>query len=197
MFIFRKFHLFLILISIFIFANYIFAQTIKEQPGTSNKIAVINSDFFYYDNKGIKEILEVKRKIVKELVPQKNEILLLVEKILKLEDEIKVLSARCIGKVECSPELIGLTDKDKEHDELKCKIKSKIEESNMLFEKRSAELTFEINKEISKALRQFSENKKILIILQTSKGGNYCFDCEDITEEFIKFYNENFSRAKS
>lgn len=173
------------------------AQTEKTQPVKSDKIAIISFDAFKDRKTGIKELADAYEKLEIEFKPQKDELKLLAEKIQKAVEELKK-----INMVETPPYLKEFTDgKIDEYGLIACKYKDKLKEVRTLYQKRELEITAEIEKKIVEALNQFAKEKGYAFILDFSKLPTSFIsakpDNDDVTEEFIKFYNENFGNTKS
>jgi Skp family chaperone for outer membrane proteins len=168
-----------------VFASFAFCQSEENQP-VSNKIAVINTDVFYDEKTGIKDLVEANKKLDEEFKPQLQELKLMEEQIIKLEKDIEQLSKP--GAVGCR---IGILD---EYESVAAKYKSKLNEIKPPIEKRKLELTGDINKKIGEAIKQFAKEKGYAVIFDAAileKGiitdCNGCID--NVTAEFIQYYN--------
>lgn len=170
----------------------IYSQKDKIPSKNKNQIAVIFPDAFEDDKTGIIDLIEVNQSLRTEIKPQADELNELSERILLLQQKIEDVIPIC--KLTGCSSLGKMLD---EHKELTSEFKLKQKEAFSKYEKRKKEETIVINQKIFEALEQFRKNGKYKLILDGSKLDMNCYNCIDITQEFIKFYNENFSEAKS
>jgi Skp family chaperone for outer membrane proteins len=178
-----------------IFTTLVIAQTEKTQIVPPSKIAVIDSNLFYDKTNGVKELTEAYDKLEAEFKPQAEELELLAEKILKLQktlEEFQIL-AKKYPNVGC----YSFDDKFDEYDKLTLECKQKQTETRTLYQKRELEQIGDIKKKIGEAIQKFTKEKGYAIILDSSKiNDGLITDVDDVTKEFIKYYNENFAKAK-
>jgi hypothetical protein len=55
-------------------------------------------------------------------------------------------------------------------------------------------------KKVGEAIKQFAKEKGYLFILESSKDTSFIIiegETDDVTEEFIKYYNENFAKTET
>lgn len=186
------------LMFVLILSALAFAQTETTPPG---KIAVINTAAFEDKETGIKEIAAAYDKIEAEFKPQAEDLKLVAEKIQNLKKEIEEfeVQSKKYRNVGCP---ISIEKKLEEYDKLTKEYKQKQEEAKNLYDKRKPEIFADVNKIISEALKQFAKDKGYVAILDVSKcadclTGNFNGEDNDVTAEFIKYYNENFAKTKT
>jgi len=182
------------LIFVLILSAFAFAQTVP-----ANKIAVIDTEVFYDKEKGIKEIVETNDKLETEFKPQKDELLSLAEKLKVLEEELKDVA----GMIE-SPRDIGITNemidgKVKEYDSAVENYKKRLNDVKSLYDKRKPVIFADVYKKVGEAIKQFMKEKGYVLILDNSKltSGLILGDLDDVTKEFIKYYNDNFAGTET
>jgi Skp family chaperone for outer membrane proteins len=172
----------------------ILAQANKTQTTSQNRIGFVNSDAFY-DETGIEELIEARKKIEKEFNPQQEELKKMAERYKNLYAEAdKLLASGGFQR-----------DKIEQLDKLKCEIKEKQEEIKAAAQKLLLEITTNINKKIAEAAKQFAKERGYALILDISKikeesfilGNEKDEKNPDVTKEFIKFYNSVFGSSKS
>lgn len=186
------------LISVLILSALAFAQTEKTQTSAVNKIATINTEAFYDKETGIKEVIETNDKLEAEFKLQSDELFALAEKILKLQkelEEFQKLSERFKGI--CVPD--DINKKFDDYEKLTSEYKEKQRTLKSLYDKRKPEIFAGVYKRVGDAIKQFAKEKGLLII-DISKDFCMCiceFQNDDVTAEFIKYYNENFAKTKT
>jgi len=95
------------------------------------------------------------------------------------------------------PGIPTFEDREKEYKILAGDLKKRQEEVKTLYEKRKAEIFADVYKKVGDAIQQFAKEKGYTHILDASKLGDALIVCDDeayITKEFIKYYNENYTK---
>jgi Skp family chaperone for outer membrane proteins len=165
------------------------------------KIAVIDTSAFEDEKTGIKKLIEANKKLNEEFKPHSDELKVMYERMQKLFKEFEEANSRCNKSFHCSEkDAEESRNKLDEYKLLSDKLKSKQEVVKSLFEKRKAELSSDINKKIADAVKQFTKEKGFDAIFDKSKIENVINHIDtfpDITDEFIKFYNESFDKLES
>jgi Skp family chaperone for outer membrane proteins len=131
--------------------------------------------------------------IVDEIKPLNEKLYPDIEKHKSLQKQIEIELPIC--KVEC----FSLEKKIDEYEKLSSQIKLRIEEINVLFEKRKAEIIEPVKKKITDKIKEFAKQKGYVIVVEQSsinEGVIICGEIADITKEFIKFCNEEFEKEK-
>lgn len=190
----KKFKLFILGLVVTSFCSIsTIAQTEKSPSKNTDKIAIVFPDAFEDEKTGIIDLIVVNQKVKIEFKPQADELLGLFSKIDILEKNIKEQSSRC-GWVNCS-NLIKMVE---DYETLVSETKIKQLKANSAYEKRKSKENTVIKQKMFEVLKQFGKKIGFAAIIDGSKlEGNLTYpDFKDITEEFIKFYNENFSKAK-
>jgi Skp family chaperone for outer membrane proteins len=181
-----------------VFMALAIAQTEKTQTVPQVKIAVINTDAFYDKETGIKEVVETDNKLEAEFKPQFEELKLMAEKIVKLEKELKILGSGYWDGPITKEDIEKLIS---DYESAVSKYKTRQNEIKSLYEKRKPEIFADVYKEVGAAIKQFStENGYLIIDISKSYSSFIITDVdedEDVTKEFIKYYNEIFAKSKS
>lgn len=166
------------------------AQTEQSQSINLGKVAVINFELIKNEETGIKEFIDIRKKLEVEFKPQQSELKLLVEKARKLQREFEqsFIQIKLTPKGGC---FISIEKTSDEYEKIIAELKQKQEQAKLHYQKRYSEETVPIDKKIAEALKQFAKNKGYDIIIDNvvvEKG--IITDIEnDVTEEFIQFYN--------
>ena len=177
------------------------AQTEKNAVSPMLKVGLINTEAFHDKQTGIGEIIELDGKLEVEFKPQSDELKLLVERIQELEKEFKDYQEaekkfRNAYFLHCDT---SITKKFDEYDKLVKEYKQKETQATELYYKRKAEVFAAVDKKVAEALRRFIKEKGYAMIFDVSKlkEGVILVKPEpgDVTEEFIRFYNENFAKT--
>ena len=182
-------------ISISIFEVLAFAQIEKEQGSFLHKVAVINSKAFKNKDAGIKEISDACEKVETEFKPYAEKLKLLAEEVKKRENGLKYLT----GVNSPTNEEVNL--RVKQYEIAVSNLKNEQEKAKSFYEKRTLELTADINKKIREVANLFVQEKGYALILDVSKiDESFIFtksERDDVTEEFIKYYKQNFAENKA
>jgi len=188
-------------IFVLIFSALAFAQTENPQTPVALKVALIDTEAFYNKETGIKELVETNDKLELELKPQSDELNILGEKIQKLQKEIEIFqNAAEKFKGICVPDYVN--KKFEDYDKLTKEYKQRQDEIKSRYEKSDNEIFADIYKKIGDAIQQFAKEKGYAVILDISKERGTFFlvakdESSDVTEEFIKYYNNNFAKTKT
>lgn len=164
-----------------------------------NKVAVVDTDVFFDEKNGITELVVANNKFCSEAKPIYEQLERMLEKQNKLVDEIKKAIENC--KFECSTQLVEkkIAEDGKFVDEIKLKANELINQ----LKKRKSELVVPVFKRIVEKVDIFKQKKGYLVIIDISKNVESSFfiyeedSSIDVTNEFIKFCNEEFEKEKS
>lgn len=180
------------------FTVFAIAQTERNQSKTPPKLVVINTDAFEDEKTGIDELARIIKKLNDEFKPKTEELKLMDKKIRDFATEL--------GQLADVYELTGTTitkeflnDKIKERDLLVSKFESRQKEIKSLYEERKLEMTEDINKKITEALKQFTKEKGYELILDISRMRNSFMVADydnDITVEFITYYKSLLAKQQ-
>jgi Skp family chaperone for outer membrane proteins len=185
------------------FAFLAIAQTEKTQTTAQPKIALIFPEIFEDEKKGIRDLIEVNKKLDVEFKTESDELKTLADKVVNLEKELRQLASISEKKnIEYPPNIISeYKAKADKYKELSDEFNKKQSAAKALYDKRKAESTVDINKKIGEAVKQFAKEKGYDMILDATKLNNcypsWCDTSLDVTQDFIKYYNENFGNTKS
>jgi Skp family chaperone for outer membrane proteins len=180
-------------IFVFILSALAFAQTANPQNSATGKIGLIDTEVFGNKETGIREIVEAYDKLESEIKPQKDELVVWAEKIQKLEKEIgefqlilKKYPGACVSMKEIE-----------EYDKLITEYKKQEQTAKSFYDKRKSEIFADVYKKVGGAIQQFAKEKGYALIIDSAKlnDGVILGELDDITKEFIKYYNENFVKA--
>lgn len=181
---------------VLIFSALAFAQTEQTKNAPLGKIAVINTETFYDKEKGISEIVETNDKLETEFKLQKDELSALAEKIKILEKELKDTAGMIESPRDISKEMIN--GKVNEYELAVENFKKTQDDIKSLYDKRKPEVFADIYKKVGDAIKQFTKEKGYALILDSSKlnDGVILGELDDVTNEFIKYYNDSFVQTK-
>ena len=167
------------------------------------KIGLIDTDAFHDKQTGIREIVELDEKLNVEFKPQIDELGALAAKFQKLEKDLKELRELMSCKAcKFPPEIIKEYErKIEEYDKLidEYKLKENVAEEH--YYKRKAAVFTAVDKKVAEALRRFIKENGYAMIFDLSKLKENplifekTWEGSDATEEFIRFYNENFAKT--
>lgn len=184
------------LIFVLTFSALAFAQTKQTQNNDSTQVAVINRELFYDKNKGITELVNIVNLLTAEFKSSIEELDSLRIQILSLQKELEDISAPRLSY----PRNLGALIKEKtnKYELLIAKHKAKESEVRPLYEKRWAETGAVEEKKVAGAIKLFAKEKGYIIFDNSivTKGLVLAID-NDITEEFIKYYNDNFAKTET
>jgi Skp family chaperone for outer membrane proteins len=181
--------LFSLPIFIIIFSLAFFAQSVKT--------AKVNFDAFEDEKIGIKELTDVLGKLDIEFNPKFDELKLAADKITKFEKEIRAKYKDYGTSCPIGPSKIQ--EEADAYEKLVADYKEKQEYASFLFEKRRKEVTEPISKRIRVKLAEFNKIKGFAFIHDSSNSNSFVIDgvTIDVTQEFIKFCNEEFEKEKN
>lgn len=181
-----------------IFTALTFAQTPKAE-----KIGFVSWTAFEDENTGIKELVEANKKLDEEFKPLTDQLKILSENYQKKVKELEYFAGCQVINCKSPPTADLIDNKSNELKELENEIKKKQENYKQLYVKRYEEdVVKKINPKIIKGLEQFAKENGFAVILEKSKYDMtmFCIIEEyrnnDVTKEFINFYNADFSKRK-
>lgn len=162
-----------------------------------NKIAAVDTNAFYDEKSGITELVIVNKKLEVEFKPVQEEI----ESLNKRLEKIIIENQQHPSKNQSISEVAKKSEEQwLEAQNLSNELNSKVEKAKDKYEKRKAEIIEPINKRIAEKLEVFKKSKGYMIVFDKNKLDDETVIIEDepidITNEFIKFCNEEFEREK-
>ncbi len=174
-----------------LFTATAFAQA--AQPGSTGKIAFINTQAFDAATGGIPRITSAMNSIDTEFKPVDAELQTMVTKYQGLQKEIATLTEQ--ARKPNSP--VGestVRAKNVELARLELDIKSKQGDAAARLQTRRAALLGPVLQDIGKAIEEFSKQKGYMLILDIAKMADAGLilaldDKADVTKDFIAFYN--------
>lgn len=184
------------IVLILAFTIFAIAQAEETKSVAPSKVAIFFPDHFEDEKTGIKDLVEVIAKLEFEFKPYDDELNLMGEKVKTLGNELQMIANNPHYRI--SSEF--LNRKVNEYEDAVYKFKSRTDEIKALYEKRKLEVCKDVNKKIYEALKLFAKEKGYTYMLDASgllhDGVLYVYYDEtfDKTKEFIKFYNERFSK---
>ncbi len=197
------------LIVVLVLAASAFAQTENNQSTNSGKVAVINTNLFYDEKSGIPELARLQKQFDEEVESKfssieisrkEDEKTALVVKINRIGSEIQYLQYKNSDTSDKSAELESLRLKLKQ---LEMELDSLVESRKQYIETQAPESLKKLKIKIGDAIRQFTKEKGYAIIIDISKDTCIClctYEYEndiDVTEAFIKYYNEIYTKLKT
>lgn len=154
-----------------------------------SKITFVNKHIFSDEKTGIKELVAVNKQLEAEFTPQ----------IEKFNNNLKAFQdylLNCSKTRHCAGLEKRIAEQEKQNKEF-------IENFNIHLKKRKSEIIEPINKRISDKLKEFAKLKNYEKIFDLSDNELedsallYTDDPVDVTQEFIKFCNEEFEKEKT
>lgn len=184
---------FLTIIVILIITASAFAQ---ETPNAAvTKVVEIDTRVFQDREKGIPEVVAAQEKLDAEFKPQKDDLTALAEKIQKIEAEFRQMRSIYAPRG-ITPKMIDAKIKEHEREIGNYRLKEK--ETKNLYEQRKAEIFAPVYQKVGDAIKQFAkENSYFVIDRTTLNSGVVLGEFDDITEDFIKYYNEIYTKLKT
>ncbi len=175
----------------------LFVLTAFAAAAQSTKVAVIDTIVFEDENKGIRELLAVFDQLEKEFKPAGDELRVLADKINALVKELKVLANGIECGSKCTQQFVD--KKLGEYDDLMSEYKQKEMVARKSYDVRKTELQNAVNQKIRKAIEVFGKSKGYALIFDVSKSNTHFLVTyeNDVTAEFIEFYNENYSKREN
>lgn len=181
------------LIFVLILAASAFAQTPNS---AAMKIGLIDTNVFYDKEKGIREVIAAQEKLDAEFKPKKGELAVLEERIKKIDKELDKF--RAAVKEFPQGDYMSLEQTSELYEKLIAEYKQKEEEAKIFYEKRKAEIFVDVYQRVGDAIKQFAKEKSYIIVDWTADDkGMILGDIDDITEPFIKYYNEIYTKLKT
>jgi Skp family chaperone for outer membrane proteins len=177
--------LFRLLIFIIVFSVTVYSQSIQ--------IAKVDSAALEDDKTGIKELIGELAKLKLEFKSRTDELKLLADKITKFQKEIQAKYKDYGTSCPIGPSKIQ--EEAEVYEKLIADFKENQENTSSLFEKRRKELTEPIYKRIGAKLVEFNKIKGFAFIYD-SADVNSIPESIDVTQDFIKFCNEEFEKEK-
>jgi len=175
----------------------VFALSGYAQTTGATKIALVNSDAFGYEKTGVTKLINAYKALETEFKPTTDDLAATSARLDGLVKEIQQLQTQ-LNSNQGDPNAIRKTidQKTDEGTRLQIDLKRKQEDAKAKLDKRQAQVTQPIVKEISAALEAYGKKNSIDMILDVSKldGSilliNYSLD---ITDAFIKdFKSKSF-----
>jgi hypothetical protein len=177
------------LIIVLLLAGVSFAQNDRTPAASSTKFAVINRDSFYDKNNGITELVNVVNLLTAEFKSTIDELNALKDEILKLGEEIDFYS-NCKG---CRINWEEVDKMRSKYEALIDKYKTIEAEARPRWDKRWTESGAIVEKKIAETIKQFAKEKSYIIFDRAAADKGIILGVEnDLTEEFIRYYNERF-----
>lgn len=173
------------------FVLLIFTLLVCVSSFAQNKIAVVDASVFYDEKNGIMELVTSNKKLEDEFKPK-------AEKFNDIGKELAKDITICSKTGHCDLKELEkrITEYEKQNKEFK-------ETFYTQFEKRKAEIVEPINRKIGDKAKEFVKKKGYAMLLDISKSKSeswiiceLCHD-NDVTNEFIKFCNEEFEKEKA
>ncbi|HMF58227.1 MAG TPA: OmpH family outer membrane protein [Pyrinomonadaceae bacterium] len=148
------------------------------------RIAIIDSDVFGDQQKGIKRVLAALNTINNEFLPQQNALSSLKTRIQTLVDQINHPAAGTTAQAQ--------QQKQEQAAALQREWEYKTRETQANYNRRLAEVMGPVYDDLGKALEAFARQRGISVILDSAKLSGAIFIANgnlDITEDFIAEYN--------
>jgi len=171
----------------------VFALSGYAQTTGATKIALVNSDAFGYEKTGVTKLINAYKALETEFKPTTDDLAATSARLDGLVKEIQQLQTQLNSNQGDSTAIRKTMDqKTDEGTRLQIDLKRKQEDAKAKLDKRQAQVTQPIVKEISAALEAYGKKNSIDMILDVSKldGSilmiNYAMD---ITDAFIKDFN--------
>jgi len=171
----------------------LFALTGYSQTTGPTKIALVNSDAFGYEKTGVTKLINAYKALEAEFKPTTDDLAASNAKIDALAKEIQQLQVQ-LNSSQGDPNAIRKAIEQKTDDgtRMQIELKRKQEDAKAKLDKRQAQVTEPIAKEISAALEVYGKKNSIDMILDVSKldGSILLINVAlDITDAFIKDFN--------
>ena len=167
-----------------------------------NKVAVINSDAFEDEKAGIKELVDVLKKLDEEFKPKSEELKTIYEKIKELYEKGQKLQREYKGECPIGP-ITGIQKLADEYENLQNEYTAKQSKYAREYSERKTLLTEPISKRINEKLKIFIKQKGYTTVFDISKDNSSYTIIENfenlpnITKEFIEFCNAEFEKEKA
>ncbi len=155
-------------------------------PVPASKIAYIDTEYFSDEKTGITKYVNVVKALEREFQPRQTELNTMQARLKTLADEIAKLSETSV----VDPKTIQA--KQEEGERIQIELKRKKEDADAAFTKRYQEVVNPVSKDIYNALKRFSAERGLTMILDISKlSGAVLISVPgmDVTQAFINYYN--------
>ncbi len=181
------------------------AQPDKKSDVALGKIASVDPKAFEDAKTGIKDLINANAQLDAEFKPQIDEFRALNFELQKLQTEIedyqKALNKRKeVPIANYKPIIAEATAKFDEYQKLSSEFKNKQSIYKLLVDKRESELITPIKIKIGDSLKRFAKERDYKMILDGSQNDSAEIiegEVIDVTDEFIKFYNDSSDKEKS
>jgi Skp family chaperone for outer membrane proteins len=150
------------------------------------RIAYINSSSFLDEKAGIKQLVKASQSIELEFTSTQSELSLLNEKLRTLVGELQKLSADPVANAK------AIEAKQQEGQNMQQDLRAKQQAAQEAYSKRVQETQAPIAAEIGKALRAFSKEHNLGLLLDVAKLNEAILDASpdlDLTADFINSFN--------
>jgi len=154
-----------------------------------SKIALINTDEFLDEKRGIARLIAAAKKADTAFEPTRKDLQQLQQRMQQLQDEITKLQQAPAGAGVDPRQIQAKSD---QLEQLKTEAKRKQEDAEAAYPKRMQEALAPIYLDISKSLDAFGKARGITLLLDTAKMGAAILiasDALDITRAFINDFN--------
>ncbi|WP_438480699.1 OmpH family outer membrane protein [Oleiharenicola lentus] len=149
-------------------------------------IAYVNSGAFGDPTTGLKQLVRVTQSLELEFSSQQSELSLLNEKLKTIVAELQKLAADQVANAD------AIKAKQVEGTALQQEMQGKQQAAQQAYNARAQEVQGPVLQQIGKALREFSKQRDIGILLDVAKIGEAILDAKpelDVTADFIGYYN--------
>lgn len=181
----------------FVFFTLSFGQSNKIESSQVSKIAIVYSDEFSDAETGIKEFIIAIQKVDDKFKVQIEDLTKKSEEINNLAKKLLIANRCCENcKVGESEALFNELEKKN------CNYRSEEDSLKQEIENYDKEIIEPIRIKIKESLKSFAKSRGYEIVLDGSKLKESTIlidwsDLPDITEEFIKFYNEKSTQVQN
>jgi Skp family chaperone for outer membrane proteins len=162
------------------------APAAKITPVPVAKIAYVNSAAFTDAATGLKQLVRAMQSLELEFSSQQQELSLLGEKLRTLVAELNKLNADPVANAE------AIKAKQIDGQKMQQELQAKQQAAQQEYNERAHEVQGPVLTDISKALREFSKERDLGMVLDVSKLGDAILDAKpelDLTADFIGYYN--------
>lgn len=177
------------LIFVLLLSASAFAQT-ERIPAKANKIAVVNSAFFYDEKLGIRKLASAEKLMgMTDCIAFEKYYSTFME-IERLEKEIIALEYQ----------KLSVKDKLKQLEKLKDENNKAKNEDEACRRKIRSENVDPVVKDVRKKLQEFAKQKGFVVVIDAVQDSAFLIiesEYTDITSEFIKFCNDSFEKEKT
>ncbi len=159
-----------------------------------NNIAFVNKHTFYDEKNGVSELVILNKELKETFKPLREELDIKIERIKILQQELED-SSKC--RIGCPSEK-WVEEKLNERDKLAKDIQLKTNKANRTFKDKEKPVITRISEKLV-IFAKLKKYEKIFDLSETELEDSdllYTNDPIDVTEEFIKFCNEEFEKEK-